>query len=496
MQNVVTVYCCGTNKHRDMEDYLIGNLFRLDLGAPQSDTECGHKYIVDGPGSSRPISKTKSVIDNLDRGKRSGFSFGDSGKAKAYGPLTDRLQGIVSGKGWADNVYEVQQWLLLVDAKLKTTTGRNLERVNLIGHSRGAVTCNMIAHMMSKTNPAWEANIVGLDPVPGSDASSFRAEEGTIGNLYELPPNVRNYFAMLMEHVGTDGVNIRFQPIFLEKMKFERAGNLNFTQLPLPGKHGDLSKFELESVPLWKISASNCVEFLTRLGTRFTQPDLQLDTAGILEQYAMVHLNRMDHLEPKDAFTLGKKDFRWFISEEWGNNRGVQVNNPVRDHPYYINLQHANAFEQCCPNVVRSIDMKRPVTSQVIIAEQYFRNYPQSIQLMWKLGFITDAQLAQKVWSALCQYKAESKGVFTRQSQDSKDAVSGLRALLSSTVQIPTDNILAPTVRWLCGGAPLAPSLASQAHLSQLKVLKSGGRLQGLLTKAFTEWDVSHPRFY
>lgn len=498
MTNVVTVYCCGTNKHRDMETYLIGNLFRLDSADPQSDTECGGKYIVDGPGSSHAIAKTKGIIDKVNRNDPKGYKFNaQTGQAKSYG-LLGRASGLVSGTGWADNVYEVQQWLLLVDAKLKKTHPRGIERVNLIGHSRGAVTCTMIAHMMHKTNPAWEANIIALDPVPGSDAASFRAEKDTIGDLYDLPPNVRHYFAMLMEHVSSGSAkDIRFQPVFLEKMKFHSAVNLHFTELALPGKHGDLAKYEEQEVPLWKISASNCIEYLTRLGSQFTPQGNQLvmNAAQVLEQYAAVHLQRIDELLPKKASSLGS---HWTISEEWANDRGTQVRNPVVDHPYYINLQHANAFGECCHEIAQRLDRRQPVTSQELTAmpRNFFQHYPLTVQLMWKLGFVTDAPLANHVWLGLCNYKKEASGWFTRQSDESTRAINAIRGMLSSPDTIPIDNILAPTVRWLCGLAPLAPSLRTQTHLRDLQPLKSGGRLHGILMTALKEWEGQNPRFY
>lgn len=495
MSGVVTIYCCGTGKHRDMGDYLIGNLYRLDQAPEQSNVECGMKYVLDGPGASgHDIFKSKEIVNKVNKGDTSGYEFG---KKRGYSFLNK-----ITGDGWADNVYEVQQWLMLVDAKLKKTSAAGIKTVNLIGHSRGAVTCIMIAHMMMMIDRTWKANIVALDPVPGSDASGFTKEN--LGNLFQLPANVTNYLAMLMEHVDSKGFNVRFQPVYLEKMNFNVASNLSFRQLPLPGKHGDLVKYQLDSYPVWKISASNSIDFLTRNGTVFGQnPTLLLTDAELLEQYAEVHLARMDAGDSKDAKTESKSMFRrlnivrWGIGKEWLNDRGKQVENPVREHPYYLNLQHAALFQACCPNIVRALDNQQTSTSDSILVPHYFQSYPLSIQLLWKLHLVSDAHLAAFVYQALQQYRDQTSGFFgkkfTSSSTESLSAISALTNLISSKTVFPIDNVVAPTVHYLTGGAPLAKTLASQAHLAPLVRLKSGGRLDLLLKEALKKWEAVKP---
>lgn len=492
MSGVVTIYCCGTGKHRDMTDYLIGNLYRLDQAPPQSNEHCGFKYIVDGPGASgHAITKSKEIVAKVNRGESSGYKFDQKRGFTALNKLT--------GSGWADNVYEVQQWLMLVDAKLKQTSASGIKTVNLVGHSRGAVTCIMIAHMMLMIDKSWKANIVALDPVPGSDAAGFTKEN--MGNLYQLPSNVSNYLAMLMEHVDSTLANIRFQPVYLEKMDFSAATNLSLRQLPLPGKHGDLVKYQLDEYPVWKISASNSVEFLSKNGTDFGRnPDLLLPDNDLLEQYSKVHLARMDEGLSKAAKTDSKSVFRlrnplrWTLGKEWLNDRGKQVENPVREHPYYLNLQHAALFQNCCPEIVRALDEKKTNTSVTINTHHYFQKYPLSIQLLWKLGLVSDARLAEFVNQALLEYKDKTSGIlgkaFTRSSPESLNAVTVLTDMVGSVAVFPIDNVLAPTVRFLTGGAPLARTLASQGHLARLTPLKRGSRLYDLLQAALTKWGV------
>ena len=140
--STVTIYLCGTGKHRDQTDYLIGRLYALDAAPawqPANDAtggQHGRKLVLDGPGSSRPIQATKDVVE----GTVAPHAVGDRG----------RITGLASGTGWADNTHFAMQWLLAVDAEARKLGGAGapVDCVNMVGHSRGAVTATMIAHLI------------------------------------------------------------------------------------------------------------------------------------------------------------------------------------------------------------------------------------------------------------------------------------------------------------------------------------------------------------
>jgi len=110
---------------------------------------------------------------------------------------------------------------------------------------------------------------------------------------------------------------------------------------------------------------------------------------------------------------------------------------------------------------------------------------------------VSDAHLAAFVYQALQQYRDQTSGFFgkkfTSSSTESLSAISALTNLISSKTVFPIDNVVAPTVHYLTGGAPLAKTLASQAHLAPLVRLKSGGRLDLLLKEALKKWEAVKP---
>ena len=92
-----------------------------------------------------------------------------------------------------------------------------------MGHSRGAVTCIMLAHAMAATAVlrAIRVNIFAIDPVPGGYSDfSFGA-----GSPFEIPSNVREYTSILMENAGDP-----FFACLSEGRNLRKLGNTNITQ--------------------------------------------------------------------------------------------------------------------------------------------------------------------------------------------------------------------------------------------------------------------------
>jgi len=112
---------------------------------------------------------------------------GSKDKPGGYG----KFRGVVFGTGWQNNVSETIAWL-----QQRQQQPSPLTSVNLVGHSRGAATCIMLAHAMEATAglQAIRVNIFAIDPVAGgyTDFSS-----GT-GSPFEIPANVAEYTSILM----------------------------------------------------------------------------------------------------------------------------------------------------------------------------------------------------------------------------------------------------------------------------------------------------------
>jgi hypothetical protein len=97
--------------------------------------------------------------------------------------------------------------------------------VNLIGWSRGGISCTMLAHAMAKDSAlsAIPVNIFAVDPVPG--LGNFQANRTT------LPNNVKNYVAVYARNERTKG----FAPVIPKP-----TGGAKVVIMPFPGRHATL----------------------------------------------------------------------------------------------------------------------------------------------------------------------------------------------------------------------------------------------------------------
>jgi hypothetical protein len=101
-------------------------------------------------------------------------------------------------------------------------------RVNLIGWSRGAVTCLMIANAIAEDEALKNipVNIFAVDPVPGGLNQQFYK------SMTSLPGCVKNYFGVY----ARDEVSRNFSAVL---PKVEKSTKV--TVVPLPGAHGTVA---------------------------------------------------------------------------------------------------------------------------------------------------------------------------------------------------------------------------------------------------------------
>jgi pimeloyl-ACP methyl ester carboxylesterase len=180
MPEVFSIYNCGTSYNRQNLDETVADLARRTVGAENRDW-----MINDGPGSySHHVRKSATALARglaaqaKTPGTRDPISGLKEGSAFAV------IRGVVSGYGWEHNV---DHTMAVLNATL------DLPRtINLVGWSRGAITCFMIAHALNE-NPRTKpiaVNICALDPVPGP--GNFHDPEKVT-----LPANVKNYVAIV-----------------------------------------------------------------------------------------------------------------------------------------------------------------------------------------------------------------------------------------------------------------------------------------------------------
>src|SRR5262249_2756149 len=128
MSRTFTIYNCGTCFNRERTDETIANL------ASRTDGSENREWMInDGvgskPKSANSLAHTPGLCDPV-----TGF--------KSSAPPMARIQGIVNGYGWDQNVAHA----LAVVKALIAGSNSPPTVINLCGWSRGAITCHMMAH--------------------------------------------------------------------------------------------------------------------------------------------------------------------------------------------------------------------------------------------------------------------------------------------------------------------------------------------------------------
>lgn len=260
-QSVFTIFNHGTDFHRDMFDKEVvtvlsrgvkGNEARTEKseGSDKDDVtyKITHKdadyLICEGPGSAEvdakdsvdkvahawpsklnpylSVSKGTSV-KSISPGTKKGF-FGYSSFAKDfYGDTKSFYQwkGRMYGDGWRQNVARACFFL----ANRSTTP----KVINMMGWSRGAVTCHMMANRICELfGDKVQINIFAVDPVIGGVTT-------VTDDMITLPSSVKNYVSVL----ALDDERENFQPV--DQTLLKCLGDTRKLFLPFPGRHQEVA---------------------------------------------------------------------------------------------------------------------------------------------------------------------------------------------------------------------------------------------------------------
>ncbi len=233
-----TVYCHGTGFNRikgSSSDELVAWFHSHNDGVEAQlaggAVTRGDYMINEGPGHSgnglaqpqQVNPMTGSAKQNLSLKKWvSGPSFADHARGNTGGPQkAAKLRGVISGQGWDENT---QRTVNLIQ-DLKFDKGMPIDRVNLVGWSRGAVTCMRIANLMYEVfKDEISCNIFAVDPVAGADAGKEMADTQV------LQSNVERYVGILAMHE----MRSTFNPQDWSRV---RAPATTAIFLPMPGVH-------------------------------------------------------------------------------------------------------------------------------------------------------------------------------------------------------------------------------------------------------------------
>jgi hypothetical protein len=373
--SIYNVYCLGTGHSSNQAERLLPDIFRTYDRSPAD-----RKQLMEGLGTSAFVQTVRDANN------------GEAARGMGW-------RGTAFGKGWGNVVMQVMAGLQAAHA------AQPISMVNLVGHSRGAVTCHMIAHAIAHALPGVRCNIFAIDPVPGGvfDFSSWwelsaaeRAQLGLDGKSPEfLPNNVGAHFSILMEKDTNPCFGV------LGPGKLRGGDNTVFGYLPMYGKHGCCVKSDLVNVPASRIALSILLDHLKSWDV-FVDESKRLTPPQCAEAYAEVYLNAIAEGEnPKSVANYSGKKVAGMVAASvlsgglvglmhcsgyWRNRRASDIPNDFRQNPYYLNTHHRDMFlaSQACQNVAEGMDRYGFMSRTEF--ERFSNAFPRSYELLVATG--------------------------------------------------------------------------------------------------------------
>lgn len=254
--SVFTVYFCGTGATAgdvSNRDYWNGELVST-LAFNDQGREFADKIVVDGPGSGN-LHDDNLFVDDRDHGQTMGTLLGHGWEEN----VAHALQMIKGKSLWSRGSRTKAEYQRLKDAGVPIpNAGRNGNwfrdryhygdrevvpqalqeqiiqtfrkpliptQVNLVGWSRGGISCHMLANAMASDPQLRDVpvNILALDPVPGI----LNVQDERTG----LAGNVREYVGFFARDERSRGFACVVPQV---------AGSTRMSIFPMPGRHATL----------------------------------------------------------------------------------------------------------------------------------------------------------------------------------------------------------------------------------------------------------------
>ena len=344
--SVFTIYCHGTGGHRDKDDSeIVAFMGRRAMG-----TEYADYLILDGvagkPKNKSGLNPMAGSFNWADRGKS---AKGSTSKELGGGHATKnsgigRLQASASGEGVEDNARHA----IVTIADVAERYGLP-DTINLVGWSRGAVTCLVIANMLYDPTSmeglfrTVKVNIFAVDPVAGQEAGHGKDAE----SRRLLPPSVRNYLGVL----ATGENRETFKPQDLSRVQVVDAASTNLMFLPFPGKHSTVAKSgDARATEVSSIIFTLAHRFFDKFGSHQRDKPAMLANGEMLERYSGIVVRQSAYGKIKQ-----KGAMQWIIGGGLGGGgfgkRDVATNldQYTRSSAYFVNEHHRVLFETLCP---------------------------------------------------------------------------------------------------------------------------------------------------
>lgn len=376
--SIFTIFFCGTgsnrndstpnaaieNKDKNSAWFFHDGELISTLAKNMATPEFYNWIIVDGPGSGNLQEENKWI-------KPGNHS---------------NMAGQLFGNGWENNVehalavlkadpfFFAQQEGYHTQKKqfqIRTTNSQPIEVVNLVGWSRGGVTCHMMANAMAKDPKLRhiKVNIFAIDPVPGL----FQFAE----HRTKIKPNVHDYYAVYARHEASVG----FTPVMPNNL--DVRGKIAI--YAMPGRHATVVG-----------NASETGDGVKNLPTDFTDPGkvvrclvekqltcwgvklnntLSLTDEAILQHYDTMLadlpkylLMRKNVYTVRDYFSTERKVGNESQNKKW-SELSMLASPSFNGKNIFINQHHMNLFINYQSRMgLKETDMakKFPITYQLI----------------------------------------------------------------------------------------------------------------------------------
>ena len=242
-----TIYNHGTGAS-SLKSSLGGEIVNL-FGNNDRTPEFQGKIITEGVGS---IGDPKDLVQTFGR-TQSGTYFmkekqGSSGKVSRFVQTS-------AGTGVKENVNSTLEFIRALNL-----AGHCPTQINMLGWSRGAVTCIRIAYQLSQSQDAILRNIpiqiFAVDPVAGFG-------HNTEVDATTINANVRNYVATM----ATGEQRFFFKPIVAQRLSITAPGATRSWIVPMPGVHNQTAN---NNNFAGKLTFDLAFRFLTACGTNLT----------------------------------------------------------------------------------------------------------------------------------------------------------------------------------------------------------------------------------
>ena len=347
MQLIFTTYNCGTGYNRYSND-VVGQLYW------ETVTNC---CVTDGVGGGGPQ--------------------GNAGGAW-------KISGLLGGVGVDANV-----GFVVNEVTSRRTAGNQNMVVNMLGWSRGAMTCIKIANALNADNATRTipVNIFAIDPVPGGSCINNH-----MWRSIQMTPNIRLCNVVLSQH------NRRslFAPYYPEVLG-------PFTDVDImPGDHSTIVEDKAGRSEAHELVKDMAKRFLMARGTRFSNGEL-LSAQDILKRYSLIaeHFDDYAHFA-KGAGKDWEKRFKGERVIRNVNRQECAQMLPVKPQ-FFLNEHHRIVFQSLFPGLTNELD----VTPERAFSKDTYSRWSTELDAMMDQGMVEQARMVL-VYYLACQARQGS----------------------------------------------------------------------------------------